>query len=176
MAVIPPETARVAWRTLSYVLLGGAATLLFGMMAVTFVDVIARYFLNSPMPAAFELNKIMLGMLIFACLPLLSIKRMHVTIDLLDAVLPQRMHDARIRVVDLLGAFVLAVMGIVVWIQAGKLADSNVGTEVLRVPIAPIAYFMSAMLCVAALLSVLKSIGRETGEEDAGPETYQVDR
>ena len=165
MAIVTKSPGQTAWNVLSQLLDGVAATVLFAMMAITFVDVIARYFFNSPIPSSFELSKVMLGMLIFACLPVLSAEREHVTIDLLDKFFAERLHSARIRVVDLISASVLAVMGVVIWIQAGKLAASNVGTEILRIPIGPIAYFMSVMLCLAALVSVIRSISVEKGRE-----------
>ena len=46
-----------AFRILSWV----SATLLFAMLALTFADVIGRYFLNAPVPAAAEIIGMLLG-------------------------------------------------------------------------------------------------------------------
>ena len=64
-AVLPPN-----WivRLLTIV----SATLLFGMMALTFADVVGRYFLNAPITGAHEIIAFMLGLTIFTALPLVS--------------------------------------------------------------------------------------------------------
>ena len=45
---------------------------LFGLMALTCVDVVGRYFFNAPLDGATELTQIMLGIVVFAILPLVS--------------------------------------------------------------------------------------------------------
>ena len=49
-----------------------AAVLLFGLMAVTTVDVIGRYIFNWPLRGGFELTELLLLTLVFAGLPLVS--------------------------------------------------------------------------------------------------------
>ena len=65
-----------------------AAVLLFCLMALTCADVIGRYFLGTPIYGAFEMTEMLLAALIFAGLPLVTLRNDHVTVDLLDPVMP----------------------------------------------------------------------------------------
>src|SRR5213595_1297312 len=75
-----------------------ASVLLFGMMVLTFFDVVGRYLLNRPIRGAFEVTELGLLILIFAGLPLVSHADEHVTMDFIDRILPSRMRRAWIRV------------------------------------------------------------------------------
>ena len=65
-----------------------AALVLFCLMALTCADVIGRYFFGTPVYGAFEMTEMLLAALIFAGLPLVTLRNDHVTVDLLDPVVP----------------------------------------------------------------------------------------
>lgn len=65
-----------------------AGAVLFALMALTCIDVAGRYLFNSPVWGAFELTEMMLAALIFAALPLVSLRNEHVTVDLFDPMTP----------------------------------------------------------------------------------------
>ena len=52
-----------------------AALALVGMVLLTCVDVIGRYVLNRPLTGAFELSEMTMGALVFASLPLVTLRR-----------------------------------------------------------------------------------------------------
>ena len=60
------------------------AVLVFAMMVLTFLDVLGRQALNSPVPAAFEITEVMMGFTVYLGLPVISARREHLTIGLLD--------------------------------------------------------------------------------------------
>src|SRR5258707_10984481 len=64
-----------------------AAVMLF-LMLLTCVDVVGRYFLNKPLTGGFELTEVLLASLIFAGLPLVTLRGDHITVDLFDPVTP----------------------------------------------------------------------------------------
>ena len=66
------------------------AVVLFGMMALTFVDVIMRYVFNASLRGAFEITELMMVILIYAGLPVVSRHNLHVTTDLIDRFLSPR--------------------------------------------------------------------------------------
>jgi TRAP-type C4-dicarboxylate transport system permease small subunit len=66
------------------------AALVFAMMALTFVDVVGRYFLNAPVSGSAEATELMLAVIVFAGLPLAAAAREHIQIDLLEHVLSDR--------------------------------------------------------------------------------------
>ena len=67
--------------------LAGAA--LFAIMVLTFLDVSGRKMLSHSITGSLELTELLMVVVIFAALPLVSIKGEHVVFDSLDALLPR---------------------------------------------------------------------------------------
>ena len=63
-------------RTLGLVL----AALMFAMMLLTFVDVVGRQLFNAPVLGGNELTRIAMGLLVYIGLPLVCLRREHITI------------------------------------------------------------------------------------------------
>ena len=145
------------WRRRADIVLGAAAAaILLAMMALTVVDVVARYVFSRPVRGAFEVTELMLLVLIFAGLPLVSHGDEHVTMDFIDRMLPPRAVPVLIRVVN---ALVAAVFFFLTWqmiIKANRIAGYGDTTDVLRIPVAPFVYFMAAMIGLTALVHAFK--------------------
>jgi TRAP-type C4-dicarboxylate transport system permease small subunit len=131
-----------------------ALALAFVMMLLTLADVIGRYFLEAPIRGAYEVTQILLATIIFAGLPQATALRQHIVIDLLDAVVPARAKRIQSIAVDLITTVVLGCMAFAVWAQAGRTAKADVQTDLLRIPLAPVVYFVAAM-CAAACIAIL---------------------
>ena len=133
--------------------LGGlSAVLLFGMMALTFFDVIGRYFLNAPIPGGFELTELSLATLIFAGLPLVTIYGEQVTVDLFDKFIPPMIHHIRDGLISVGSAAMIFVLSYTVWGKANEAVGYGDITSVLHIPIAPMIYFMSVMLALTGVV------------------------
>jgi len=65
-----------------------AGTALFAIMLLTFFDVSGRKFLSHSITGSLELTELLMVVVIFAALPLVSLKGEHVVFDSLDAFLP----------------------------------------------------------------------------------------
>ena len=61
-----------------------AVFFMFALTALTTIDVTGRYMFNSPVQGGVELIEFMLGLMIFSALPLVSVKRAHITVELFD--------------------------------------------------------------------------------------------
>ena len=133
-----------------------ASAILFSMMALTFVDVVARYLFNRPLRGAFEVTELMLLVLIFAGLPLVSHADEHVTMDFIDHMLGARARQALVRLVHTLCAAIMFFLLWQVWLKAGTLAGYGDTTDVMRIPVAPFVYFMAAMIGLTGLVHVFK--------------------
>ena len=145
------------WEKRADAVLGIAASaLLFGMMVLTFFDVVARYLLNKPIRGAFEVTELALLVLIFAGLPLVSHADEHVTMDFIDRILPDRLARAWVRVVHALCAAIMFFLAWQVWIKANRIASYADTTDVLRVPIGPFVYFMALMIGLTGIVHVFK--------------------
>jgi TRAP-type transport system small permease protein len=137
---------------------GVAAGTLFALMAVVSVDVIGRYLFNKPLPAGYEMVQALMGLLVFVTLPLLSRNNDHIALGLIESRFSGRADRLRRAFVHLFSA---AVLGFVTWrlgVHAGKLAAGRDVTPVLQMPLAPIAWFMTAAAAAATVLLVLLAL------------------
>jgi TRAP-type C4-dicarboxylate transport system permease small subunit len=129
-----------------------AGAVLFVLMMLTVIDVIGRYVFNRPLLGAFEVTEMMLAALIYCGLPLVSQRREHIVIDTFDHFMARgfkRALDIAAEVVCSASLFGLSwlVLG-----RAGRVAGYGDTTDVLRLPLAPVAYLMAVMLLVAAFI------------------------
>jgi len=134
-----------------------SSVLLFGMMLLTFADVVARYLLNTPIRGAFEITELALLVLIFAGLPLVSHADEHVTMDFIDRLLPPAGQRAMVRFAHVVCAAVMFFLAWQVWIKASKIYSYGDTTEVLLITVGPFVYFMAAMIALTGLVHVYKT-------------------
>jgi TRAP-type transport system small permease protein len=149
------------WERRADAVLGVAASaILFAMMALTFVDVVARYVFNRPIRGAFEVTELLLLVLIFAGLPLVSHADEHVTMDFVDRWLAPVQRKALSRVIQLVVAALMFFMAWQVWIRAARVSSYSDATDVLRIAYGPFVYFMAAMIALAGAIHVYKTFQR----------------
>ena len=150
-----------------------AAALLFCLMALTCADVVGRYFLNKPVRGGFEMTELLLAALIFAGLPLVTLRSEHVMVDLLDPVTPDWLFRIQHVLATLLGA---ACTGYLAWrlgLRAEELASRGETTSQLGFPISWLAWAMSVLMGLTALALVVVMLRPPQrhfpGESEAGP-------
>jgi TRAP-type C4-dicarboxylate transport system permease small subunit len=152
IAAHPPVIAGDRMTRLAGYTLGSVAAItLFAMMVLTFADVWGRYLLRQPVFGGYEVTEFMMGVLIFTALPMLCAQEGHVTIDLLDHIVPKRWLRWQRVAVNLVSGIVLAVMAWQVFLLSGQLARNNEVTMTLKIPHAPFAVVFAIMAGIAAL-------------------------
>ena len=129
-----------------------AATVLFSMMMLTAVDVVGRYLLSRPVPGAFEITEMMLAALIYCGLPLVSQRRDHIVIDTFDYLMSRGVRRGLDMAAEMLCSATLFGLAWLVFGRAGRVASYGDTTNVLKLPLAPVAYLMAAMLLVGAII------------------------
>lgn len=145
------------WERRADAVLGIAASaILFGLMVLTFCDVVGRYVFNRPVRGAFEVTELALVVLIFAGLPLVSHANEHVTMDFIDKMLGRASLRLVERAVDALCAAIMFFLTWQVWIKATKIASYGDTTDVLRIPVGPFVYFMSLMVALTGLVHLYR--------------------
>ena len=132
-----------------------AATALFAIMALTLVDVGGRKLISTSVPGSLELTELLMVAVIFAGLPLVSLRGEHVVFDSLDPLLEAGVRRAQGFVVDLLCAAALAGMAWLMWVKAGNMMDYGDTSAQLNVPQGPFVYVMSVLCAVTALVHLL---------------------
>jgi TRAP-type C4-dicarboxylate transport system permease small subunit len=142
----PPLVLRRTERLLG----AGAALALVGIVLLTCVDVVGRYLLNRPLTGAFELSEMAMGALVFASLPLVTLRRQQVTVDLLDWLIPARWRRVQDALAGLVAALCIAVVAWRLWVKAAEMLASGETTAVLKVPVYPLVYGMAVLSVVTA--------------------------
>ena len=132
-----------------------AGITLFTLMMVVAVDVCGRYLFNRPLPAGYEMVQALMGVLLFVTLPLVSRNNEHIALGLFVDAFKGGTDRLRRFFVHLFSAGVLAFVAWRLGAHAAKLAAGRDVTPVLQMPLAPLAWFMTAAAVVAALLLLL---------------------
>ena len=132
-----------------------AATALFGIMWLTLVDVAGRKAIATSVTGSLELTEMMMVLVIFAGLPLVSLRGEHVVFDSLDPLLPERLRRVQGWIVELLCAAALAGIAWLMWVKAGNMVDYGDTSAQLKIAQGPFVYLMSALCALTALVHLL---------------------
>ena len=149
-----------------------AALLLFAMMALTCMDVIGRYFMDRPIYGAFEITEMLLAALIFAGLPIVTLRNEHVTVDVFDAITPDWMFRLQHVVACLIGLTATGYLAWRLWVRAVNMDSAGETTAQLKLKLAYLTYTMSILMALAAvalLVLAFRRPRRGIPGEGAGP-------
>ncbi len=149
-------------------LLGTVAALcLFGMMALTFCGVVARYFLNMPIPGDSELQAFLLGFIIFTALPLVTRRERHIAVRSFASLLKGRALFLQRVFVLAATALGFAFMGYLILLQAQELQEEGTLSTYLDIPEAPFTYGFAALTAIAALVAGERLVALLRGKNEA---------
>ena len=150
---IPPLAYRIGILPLRALAVISCAVL-FMMMTLTFIDVAGRYIFNSPLPALAEVISFMMAGLVFCILPLVCFREGHVTIDLLDGVVPPGLKRPQGVFINLVAAGAVLFIAWRLWVKAMTHLEYGDATDELYMDIWPFSTGM-AILCVLAAVAQL---------------------
>ena len=125
-----------------------ASIVLFVIMWLTVVDVVLRYN-NISITGLFEVIEVLMGILVFAGVPIITAKDGHVAVTILDTFVGRRLRLVQKISVNLICVTVLSTFAWLLWIKADGLAGYNDVTLFARIPLAPVCYFMSVMTFIS---------------------------
>ena len=140
------------WLKRSLGMTGGVV--LMTLMLLTTADVLGRKF-DVPIRGGVEMSEILLAMLIFAGLPLVSEARQHIVIDTFEGFMSRRVR----RVLDALANAICAItMFGMAWMfyakRVTRVVEAGDTTSVLRIGLAPVAYFLLFMIVMTGVIHV----------------------
>lgn len=144
-------------RLVSRAALSVAGIALVLMSLLTMADVTGRLFGN-PVAAATELTEILMLVTIFCALPVITRRYEHISIEILDAVMPRMARRIASVGTGLLGAACLAGAAWRVWILAERAWTGGDSTPYLKVPLAPLVAFTAFMCLVLAAAFLLTAL------------------
>lgn len=137
-------------------LISGA--LLLFIMALTCVDVVGRYIFLSPVSGASELIALSMGVLVFVALPIVSARGAHVSIALIDHVVPSALRLPHYILVQGFSVVVLAFLSWRIFEVAAYLAAVNETTTFLGISKAPVVYVLATFAALGTILNGLVTV------------------
>ncbi len=132
-----------------------AASALFAIMWLTLIDVSGRKALSTSLPGSLELTELLMVLVIFAGLPLVSLRGEHVIFDSLDPYLPRGLRRFQDALVDLLCALALGGVAWLMWVKAGQMTEYGDTTAQLKIAQGPFVYLMSLLCALTAMVHLL---------------------
>ncbi|MDA0238716.1 MAG: TRAP transporter small permease [Proteobacteria bacterium] len=130
------------------------AFFMFAIVALTFVDVAGRYVFNRPVPGGIEFIEFLLGLLIFSALPLVTVKRAHITVELFDGFMSDKFKRIREIVVLVVSAGMIAFITERMWSTGLDMLEGQDVSEHLEIPTAPILFALTALSIVSTIVQL----------------------
>jgi len=138
--------------------LGAAANLLLCIMVIiTCIDVIGRYFFSAPLLGAHEMITLAMGMMIYLGMPLVTVSREHLTIELASSYLGPRGRRIQQIVVNIVGALTFLLFSYLLFSHGIGLAEDLMITEDFELEQAPFAFLMATM-CILTICVFIKQV------------------
>ena len=150
-----------------------AAVILLGLVVLTCVDVVGRYFFNSPVVGAVELVRICMAGIIFFSFPLMFLRNDHIIVDLFTIFKKGPLAWITTVILLVITVYVAYRIGDRVFDYAIRALEDEDVTEYLAIPRWPVVGFISVSVFAAAamallrLLSILATPGRVPEEQKA---------
>ena len=132
-----------------------AAVTLFAIMWLTVVDVVSRDVFNISITGLFEITEILMGVLVFAGVPIVTANQGHVSVTLLDPWVGPRLRVVQKVAINLLCMTVLVIFAWRLWLVAERLAEYNDVTLFAHIPLAPVGYFMAVMTMLSVPVQLI---------------------
>ena len=121
---------------------------------LTFIDVTGRYAFNKPVPGGVELIEFLLGLLIFSALPLVTVKRAHITVELFDNFMSDGFKRIREVIVLVASAGMIAFITERMWSTAREMAEGDEISLHFELPMAPLLFFLSALSAISVIVQI----------------------
>jgi TRAP-type C4-dicarboxylate transport system permease small subunit len=142
-----------------------AAACLVFMMIVTFCDVVGRYVFNSPIYFTIEATELAMGIIIFLGLARTTLRRGHITVDVLVGTFPPPMR----RLADFIANLcILGVVALLTWLLVDR-AMTNISddlrTQVLYMPVFPFAFIMALGAGATTLIALWNMASTASGAD-----------
>lgn len=131
-----------------------AEACLAALALLTLADVLGRYVFNVSITGAVELTEILMVGVIFCGVVLATARREHVGVDLLPLPRSPAWAAAIAAFGHVVAAAISILLGAASWEQARSALEYADQTTMLRLPLAPVVFFMSGMLFANALLQL----------------------
>jgi TRAP-type transport system small permease protein len=140
-----------------------AGVCLIGLMLITFIDVLGRYFFSKPLTASNELTEIVMIAVIFLAGGYFTLKGRQINIDLVISHLSKKTQNVLNVITSFLSIIILGLMTwqLAIWGWKNLISPRGKVTNVLLIPEAPfmlIAALGTFLVLVAMVVILIRSI------------------
>lgn len=145
-------------------LAGGAGALLLAMLAVMVVDVVGRKFFDRPLLGAVEMVERLLLLSVYAAVPLVSCRRDHIRIELMDPLVPPALRGLRARASEAANALLLLGCA---WLAGGRALQTwqaGDSTTLLSIKLWPFDAAVALLLVATAAVHAVLAAQRPAQE------------
>ncbi len=153
-------------KAVSNLFAGLACLALLGIMAITFVDVVGRYFFNAPITFAVELIQLGMGLLVLFGLATTTLQRGHIAVDIIENLVPESIAKLFAAIAALCGLTFIGLLAWRLWDRSFKFMDDGLATDVLFLPVWPVVVLMSVAASLAAIVAFLQVLKPGMGRTD----------
>lgn len=140
-------------RTLSRWLASLACLALIFVTVLQFLDVVGRYFFNSPLTFAVELVQLGMGVLVLCGLAITTMERGHIAVDLIDTLVSGRIRKVLAAIAAICGFVFISLMAWRLTNRGMNFFSDGLVTDILSVPVWPVVLLMAAATACAALVA-----------------------
>ena len=145
-----------------------AALALFAIMALTFFDVGGRKLFANSIPGSLELTELLMVAVIFAGLPLVSLRGEHIVFDSLDGLLGPAVRRVVKLLVNLVCAAAMIGLAWLMWRTGHDFAGSGETTAQLRIPKYPFIYGMAVLCALTGLVHIVNAFAPPPETDEGG--------
>ncbi len=138
-----------------------ASLALFTLMVMTFCDVMMRSLFNAPFEPATELTRILMAIIVFAVMPIISVRGGHINVDLLDGFfLRLRLHRWRDALISLVFGVLMYWPVMRVWVLAERARSYGDVTEYVAIPVYLIGWFIAFAAGLTGIAMVVQGLAQ----------------
>ncbi len=131
-----------------------ACVALAAMLVLTMADVVGRYILARPVKGVTELVQYTMVLVVFAGLPVVTARREHISVGVLDKLFKGNARRVHMALILLASAAILFAQAWVLFRHAQGMQQAADVIGALRLPVHPAGYVMAALSALAGLLCV----------------------
>tara|TARA_B100000315_G_C14580893_1_gene590412 strand:+ start:1454 stop:2113 length:660 start_codon:yes stop_codon:yes gene_type:complete len=151
---LAPETVAGLFRQPVRILTAIAAAFMFGIASVTIIDVTGRYAFNNPIPGGVEIIEFLLGLTIFSALPLVTVKRAHITVELFDGFMSDGFKRVREVIVLIASAGMIIFITHRMWSTGLDMLENDDISIHLELPTAPLLFVLCGLSAISAITQI----------------------
>ena len=146
-----------------------AASATFLMMAVSVVDVVGRKFADKPLRGAVEIIEMLMLLTVFLAWPLVTRNRAHITLDLVDQLMPKKIQVLRERLGELAGGILLLGAAFLAYSRAGQAMKEMETTTLLEIKLGPLYFLVMGLFILTGgihLVQVFRAFHESDNDRD----------